>query len=192
MICDIQKELDATCAVLGVPRKIVDPNKPYYISHGEWADGEFLFNGELFNAEDVYDMCESENPTGEEIADACRILSDEFRGHSVEESDLSALFFQIPNEESENSEKEKDERYELASFIYNYFERNVNKLPRFANVIFYILSPSTTGVGRTNDSNIPSDMWWNFCKSVENSTNPNTLYTLQEVAQMIKDGYFDF
>ena len=95
MIYDIQKELDATCAVLGAPRKIVAPDKPYYISHGEWADGEFLFNNELFNAEDVYDMCESETPTDEEIANACRTLSDEFLGHSVEESDLSALFFQI-------------------------------------------------------------------------------------------------
>ena len=95
MIYDIQKELDATCAALGVPRKIVDPNKPYYISRGEWADGEFLFNGELFNAEYVYDMCESENPTDDEIADACRILSDVFFGNSVEESDIPALFFQI-------------------------------------------------------------------------------------------------
>ena len=191
MIYDIQKELDATCAVLGVPRKIVDPNKPYYISRGEWADGEFLFNDELFNEQAVYDLC-SENPTDDEIADACRILSDEFRGESVEESDLSALFFQLPNEGQGIDENAKDERYGLASFIYDYFESNVDRLPRFANILFYLLSPRTTAIGAARDSNIPPDLWFNFCKSVTESNDPNVLYDLREIVKMIKAGRFDY
>ena len=192
MIYDIQEEINATCDAFGVSRKSIAPNKPYYISRGEWADGEFLFNDELFNEQEVYDLCESENPTDEEIADACRILSDEFMGHSVEESDLSALFFQLPNEEHGMSEKEKDERHELASFVYDYFEANVDRLPRFVNILFYLLSPRTTAIGAARSSNIPSNLWWNFCETIAESEDPNVLYGLREIAKMIKDGGFDF
>ena len=101
-------------------------------------------------------------------------------------------YIQIPSEEQGVSEKEKDERYELARFIYDYFEANVDRSPRFANILFYLLSPRTTAIGASRSYNIPSDLWFNFCNSVAESKDPNVLYDLREIAKMIKDGDFDF
>ena len=84
---------------------------------------------------------------------------------------------------------EEEEIYELASVVYDYFEANANRMPLLVNILFYLLHPDTTAVGAGCSYNIPSDLWSNFYTSVKE--NPNVLYDLRQIVNLIKNGYFE-
>ena len=84
---------------------------------------------------------------------------------------------------------EEEEIYELASVVYDYFEANANRMPLLVNILFYLLRPDTTAVEADRSYNIPPDLWGNFYTSVKE--NPNVLYDLRQIVNLIKNGYFE-